>query len=233
MTKSVKPGEVYEGRIVRFLQFGAFVELVPGKDALVHVSQMSDPPPSRPDEKFQMGDTLRVRVTEIDSQGRVNATARGLDEPFDAANPEPGRPPRGDRGPRPEGGGGFRGGDRGGFSGGREGGGRAASAVVGAVRVVVDSGAAMGGASAPVARAPAATGRPRTNPRQRARRTPRPPRSRRTMTATTCRARASAPSGKRQKNTNEQRPGGASSRPLFVSGSDELTLRHGGLGQGG
>ena len=119
MTKTVKPGDIYEGKIVRFLQFGAFVELIPGKDALVHVSQLSETPPSRPDESLKLGDTLRVRVTEIDAQGRVNATARGLDEPFDPAQPEPGRPPRGggggDRGPR--GGGGDRGGDRGGFSG--------------------------------------------------------------------------------------------------------------------
>ena len=118
MTKSVKPGEIYEGKIVRFLQFGAFVELVPGKDALVHVSQLADPAPSRPDEHLKLGDSLRVRVTEIDGQGRVNATARGLDEPFDPENPEPGRPPRGERS---GGGGGDRGG-RGGFGGG--GGGR-------------------------------------------------------------------------------------------------------------
>ena len=114
MTKNPKPGEIYEGKIVRFLQFGAFVELTPGKDALVHVSQLSDPAPSRPDEDLKMGDTLRVRITEIDGQGRINATARGLDEAFDAANPEPGRPPRG---PRPDRGGG----DRGGFGGGRGG----------------------------------------------------------------------------------------------------------------
>jgi polyribonucleotide nucleotidyltransferase len=119
MTKTPQPGEIYEGTITRFLQFGAFVEIVPGKDALVHVSQIADPAPSRPDEVLKLGDKLRVRVTEIDGQGRVNATARNLDEPFDAENPEPGRPPRGagrpgggdrDRGPR--GGGGDR--DRGG-----------------------------------------------------------------------------------------------------------------------
>jgi polyribonucleotide nucleotidyltransferase len=113
MTKNPKPGEIFEGKIVRFLQFGAFVELVPGKDALVHVSQLSDPPPARPDQDLKMGDTIRVRVTEIDGQGRINATARGLDEPFDAENPEPGRPPRGTGRP-----GGDRGGDRNG--GGRD-----------------------------------------------------------------------------------------------------------------
>ncbi len=112
MTKTVKPGDVYDGKIVRFLQFGAFVELVPGKDALVHVSQLSETPPSRPDETLKLGDTLKVRVTEIDGQGRVNATARGLDEPFDPANPEPGRPPRGSGGPSGGGDRGGRGGDR-------------------------------------------------------------------------------------------------------------------------
>ncbi len=127
MTKNVTPGEVYEGRITRFLQFGAFVEIVPGKDALVHVSQIADPAPSKPDENLKVGDTLRVRVTEIDGQGRINATARGLDETFDPENPEPGRPARGarpggdrggDRGGRPGGGGFSGGGDRGGRPGG-------------------------------------------------------------------------------------------------------------------
>jgi polyribonucleotide nucleotidyltransferase len=112
MTKNPQPGEIFEGKITRFLQFGAFVEIVPGKDALVHVSQISDPPPSRPDQNLKLGDTLRVRITEIDGQGRINATARGLDEPFDPENPEPGRPPRGAGRPG--------GGDRGGFGGGRD-----------------------------------------------------------------------------------------------------------------
>jgi len=117
MTKTLTPGEIYDGEVVRFLQFGAFVALPGGKDALVHVSQLADPPPSRPEDALKIGDTIRVRITEIDSQGRVNATARGLDAPFDPANPEPGRPPRG---PRP-GGDRDRGGDRGGRGGDRGG----------------------------------------------------------------------------------------------------------------
>ena len=120
MTRLVKPGDVVEGRITRFLQFGAFVEIGGGRDALVHVSQLSDTPPSRPDENLKLGDVMTVRITEVDGQGRVNATARGLELPFDPENPEPGRPPRptGDRGGR----GGDRGGDRGGFRGGDRGG---------------------------------------------------------------------------------------------------------------
>jgi polyribonucleotide nucleotidyltransferase len=134
MTKTPKPGEIYEGTITRFLQFGAFVEIVPGKDALVHVSQIADPAPQRPDEVLKLGDKLRVRVTEIDGQGRVNATARDLDSPFDPENPEPGRPPRGagrpggdrggDRGGPPRFGGGDRGGRPGGDRGGDRGGNR-------------------------------------------------------------------------------------------------------------
>jgi polyribonucleotide nucleotidyltransferase len=122
LTRTLKPGEIYEGTVVRFLQFGAFVEIVPGKDGLVHVSQLTDSDEriGRPEDVVKLGDKLRVRITEIDPQGRVNLTARGLDEPFDPANPEPGRPPRTER---PDRGGdrGGRGGDRGGDRGGRGG----------------------------------------------------------------------------------------------------------------
>ena len=137
LTRTVKPGDEFEGTVVRFLQFGAFVELMPGKDGLVHVSQLTDSDEriGKPEDVVKMGDKIRVRVTEVDGQGRVNLTARGLDQPFDPANPEPGRPPRpggggGDRGGRPGGGGGGDrggrpggGGDRGGNGGGRPGGG--------------------------------------------------------------------------------------------------------------
>ncbi len=124
MTRTLKPGDIYEGTVVRFLQFGAFVEILPGKDGLVHVSQLtdSDERVGKPEDVVKMGDKIRVRVTEVDAQGRVNLTARGLDQPFDPANPEPGRPPR------PGGGGGDRGGrgnDRGGDRGPRGGGDRA------------------------------------------------------------------------------------------------------------
>nr|MDQ2687873.1 polyribonucleotide nucleotidyltransferase [Armatimonadota bacterium] len=96
MTKTLKPGDIYEGTVVRFLQFGAFVEILPGKDGLVHVSQLTDSDEriGKPEDVIKLGDKIRVRVTEIDPQGRVNLTARGLDQPFDPANPEPGRPPR-------------------------------------------------------------------------------------------------------------------------------------------
>lgn len=100
LTKTVKPGEIYEGTVVRFLPFGAFVEILPGKDGLVHVSQLTDSNErvNKPEDVVKLGDKIKVRVTEIDGQGRINLTAKGLDMPFDPDNPEPGRPPRGDRG---------------------------------------------------------------------------------------------------------------------------------------
>ncbi len=80
LTRTIKPGEIYEGTVVRFLQFGAFVEIIPGKDGLVHVSQLtdSDERVGKPEDVVKLGDKLRVRVTEVDPQGRVNLTARGL-----------------------------------------------------------------------------------------------------------------------------------------------------------
>ena len=138
LTRTLKPGDEFEGTVVRFLQFGAFVEILPGKDGLVHVSQLTDSDEriGKPEDVIGMGDKIRVRVTEVDSQGRVNLTARGLDKPFDPANPEPGRPARpsgggggGDRGGRPGGGGFSGGGDRGGrpSGGGGDRGGRGGS----------------------------------------------------------------------------------------------------------
>jgi polyribonucleotide nucleotidyltransferase len=120
LTRTIKPGDIFEGKVTRFLQFGAFVEIMPGKDGLVHVSQLTDSDEriARPEDVVKLGDTIKVRVTEVDFQGRVNLTARGLDKPFDASNPEPGRPPREPRGDR----GNDRGNDRGdhGGRGGRE-----------------------------------------------------------------------------------------------------------------
>ena len=123
MTRTLRPGDIYEGTVVRFLQFGAFVEILPGKDGLVHVSQLtdSDERVGKPEDVVKMGDKIRVRVTEVDAQGRVNLTARGLDQPFDPANPEPGRPPRPGSGGSDRGG---RGNDRGGDRGPRGGGDR-------------------------------------------------------------------------------------------------------------
>jgi len=72
ITKEVQVGEIYEGTVQRILAFGAFVEILPGKDGLVHVSKMSDRFVKDPNQIVKIGDRVKVKVIQIDSQGRIN-----------------------------------------------------------------------------------------------------------------------------------------------------------------
>lgn len=72
LTKDVQPGEEYEGEVKRILPFGAFVEILPGKDGMVHVSQMSTGFVGSPNDVVAIGQKVKVRVMEIDDQKRVN-----------------------------------------------------------------------------------------------------------------------------------------------------------------
>ncbi len=72
MTKDVQPGEEYEGEVKRILPFGAFVEILPGKEGMVHVSQMSTGYVASPNDVVALGQKVKVRVMEIDDQKRVN-----------------------------------------------------------------------------------------------------------------------------------------------------------------
>lgn len=74
IVKEVMPGEEYDGKVTRIENFGAFIEVAPGKNGLVHVSQLSPEYISHPSDVVKLGDTLHVRVTEIDSMGRINLT---------------------------------------------------------------------------------------------------------------------------------------------------------------
>ncbi len=74
ITREIQAGEIFEGKVVRLMDFGAFVELVPGKDGMVHVSQLANYRVGRPEDVVKMGDTLKVQVMEIDDQGRINLT---------------------------------------------------------------------------------------------------------------------------------------------------------------
>ena len=70
--KEVTPGEVYEGLVKRILSFGAFVEILPGREGMVHVSQMAAEYVSDPNDVVKIGQKVTVRVSEIDDQGRIN-----------------------------------------------------------------------------------------------------------------------------------------------------------------
>lgn len=76
LTKEVKPGEVYEGTVKRIMPFGAFVEMLPGKEGMVHVSQIAAYRVEDINKELKVGQKVKVKVLEIDSQGRVNLTMK-------------------------------------------------------------------------------------------------------------------------------------------------------------
>ena len=80
LTKDVEAGEVYEGTVVRIMDFGAFVEILPGKDGLVHVSELDHKRVEKVTDVVSIGDKVNVKVKEIDSQGRINLSMKALIE---------------------------------------------------------------------------------------------------------------------------------------------------------
>ena len=78
LTKDLEAGEVYWGTVTRLMAFGAFVECLPGKEGLLHVSEISTSRVPRVEDVFKPGDRVLVMVKEIDDQGRVNLTRRRL-----------------------------------------------------------------------------------------------------------------------------------------------------------
>lgn len=78
LTKEVKVGEVYLGKVVRIEKFGAFVNLIKGKDGLVHISQLANERVNKVEDVVKLGDEILVKVTEIDKQGRVNLSRKAL-----------------------------------------------------------------------------------------------------------------------------------------------------------
>ena len=132
LTREVKVGDIFTGKVSRIMDFGAFVDILPGKDGLVHISELSDERVPSVGETVEIGQELTVAVIQIDDLGRVNLSRRALliDEEIDPNGRDPvggGRPARtggyrrdGGRG-RNERGGRDRGGrDRGGYRGGRD-----------------------------------------------------------------------------------------------------------------
>ncbi|KJD41366.1 polynucleotide phosphorylase [Paenibacillus polymyxa] len=78
IVKEVVVGEIYIGTVKRIEKFGAFVEILPGKDGLVHISQLSTERVAKVEDVIAIGDTITVKVTEIDQQGRVNLSRKAV-----------------------------------------------------------------------------------------------------------------------------------------------------------
>lgn len=78
ITKEVEVGQVYLGKVVRIEKFGAFVNLIKGKDGLVHISQLANERVNKVEDVVKLGDEILVKVTEIDDKGRINLSRKAL-----------------------------------------------------------------------------------------------------------------------------------------------------------
>ncbi|MET3929790.1 polyribonucleotide nucleotidyltransferase [Lysobacter sp. OAE881] len=80
ITSDVEPGRIYEGKVAKIMDFGAFVTILPGKDGLVHVSQISSERVEKVSDKLKEGDTVKVKVLEVDKQGRIRLSMKAVEE---------------------------------------------------------------------------------------------------------------------------------------------------------
>ncbi len=84
ITKDIEAGQIYEGKVARIMDFGAFVTLMPGKDGLVHISQIAEHRVENVADELKEGDVVRVKVLEVDKQGRVRLSMREVPDTAEA-----------------------------------------------------------------------------------------------------------------------------------------------------
>ena len=89
LTRKVNEGEVFSGAITRIIPIGAFVEILPGKEGMIHISQLSEARVEKVEDVVKVGDEVTVRVREIDNRGRINLTLRGVPQNGEEAEPAP------------------------------------------------------------------------------------------------------------------------------------------------
>jgi polyribonucleotide nucleotidyltransferase len=80
LTRRVSEGEVFNGSVTRVIPIGAFVEILPGKEGMIHISQLSESRVEKVEDVVNVGDQVTVRVREIDNRGRINLTLRGVEQ---------------------------------------------------------------------------------------------------------------------------------------------------------
>ena len=79
IVNDIEPGQIFEGTVVRMMDFGAFVQLSPNKDGLIHISKLSDQRVNKVEDVVHIGDKVRVKVLEVDKMGRINLSMRPQD----------------------------------------------------------------------------------------------------------------------------------------------------------
>jgi len=80
ITAEAEVGKIYEGKVVRLEEFGAFVNILPGKDGLVHISQIANKRIEKVTDYIKMDDVVKVKVMEVDPRGRIKLTMRDLEQ---------------------------------------------------------------------------------------------------------------------------------------------------------
>jgi polyribonucleotide nucleotidyltransferase len=80
ITTDIEAGQIFTGKVVRIMQFGAFVELAPNKDGLIHISKLSKERVNKVEDVVNIGDTVTVKVLEVDKMGRINLSIKDIEE---------------------------------------------------------------------------------------------------------------------------------------------------------
>lgn len=78
ITREIEVNGIYEGKVARIMNFGAFVDIGGGKEGLLHISKISEKRVNKVEDALKIGDIVKVKVYEIDDQGRINLTAKGI-----------------------------------------------------------------------------------------------------------------------------------------------------------
>jgi len=92
ITADIEPGQIFEGKVIKIMNFGAFVSLTPGRDGLVHISQLSDERVENVTDVVKEGDMVKVKVLEVDKQGRIRLSMKAAQE--DKAEQDKGEAPQ-------------------------------------------------------------------------------------------------------------------------------------------
>ena len=78
ITREIELNGIYDGKVARIMNFGAFIDIGGGKEGLLHISKISEKRVNKVEDVLKIGDTIKVKVYEIDDQGRINLTAKGF-----------------------------------------------------------------------------------------------------------------------------------------------------------